>query len=224
VRYQRASLRVRSDNRRDGNKTETCHQLGIFANRCLLRITIACGANSALLGQQRLFVFFHGSDRIGGGQQGGAVGGTGRVDEATGIQTNFAWGVSGLAALHNAPQSGHCASKKTYTVRALIFEPTVKPVSWTAQPQTWQSQWLRIRHNLQTSWRARPSRHRNATFLIAACARPSWARGLNESIRTQAAAVSATAARPPARLSPENAFKKARELPQNLPLARECER
>src|SRR4051812_9399191 len=47
----------------------------------------------------------------------------------TGIHTNFVCLVSGLAAFQSAAQCGHCASKKTYTVRTFIGEPTVKPVA-----------------------------------------------------------------------------------------------
>ncbi len=46
---------------------------------------------------------------------------------ATGIQTNLAWDFSGRAERHRAAQWGHCGSKKTYTVRTLMGEPTVKP-------------------------------------------------------------------------------------------------
>ena len=45
----------------------------------------------------------------------------------TGIHTNLACDFSGLAAYQSALQCGHCASKNTYTVRALMGEPTVKP-------------------------------------------------------------------------------------------------
>ena len=37
-----------------------------------------------------------------------------------------------MAAFHSTPQCGHWASKKTYTVRALIVEPTMKPLASSA--------------------------------------------------------------------------------------------
>src|SRR4051812_15377904 len=56
----------------------------------------------------------------------------------TGIHTNFACDFRGLAAYQSALQCGHCASKNTYTVRALIGEPTVKPCAcdWIASIET----------------------------------------------------------------------------------------
>ncbi len=47
----------------------------------------------------------------------------------TGIQTNFACDFNGFAAYQSALQWGHWASKNTYTVRALMGEPTVNPLA-----------------------------------------------------------------------------------------------
>ena len=58
------------------------------------------------------------------------------LSKPTGIQTNRAWVVNGLAARHKSLQCGHCGSKNTYTTRALMALPAENPVASCATAAT----------------------------------------------------------------------------------------